>query len=785
MKDRTKTKQQLIDELPQMRQRVVELEAANAEHSPTEKTLQVQRDKFEGIVASLGDGLDIVSQDYRVHFQNELLRERFGDLTGKLCYEEYMGRETPCEPCPMVKAIATGRTQRLELTGADGRDYEVTSTPFQDIDGETKVIEVVRDITERKQVERETEERWQYVEGILAAAADAIVTLDSQHRIVEWNPGAESLFGYKREEVIGQDIEELVTNPDVRGEAIEFTQAALRGDNVPSVETIRYRKDGSAVDVIVAGSPILLENELIGAVAVYTEITERKKAEQEIRRLNQYLESVIDNANVWLDVAGEDGNIILWNKAAEAISGYSREEVVGHGKMWAWLYPDKRYREVITERVATTIKNGEVRQNLETTIQCKDGQAKIIAWDTRGLADEKGNPVGLIAVGRDITDQKRTEKALEISEHFLGIANRHTEMIALLNEFVAECKDFTGCDAVGIRILDEEGNIPYEAYEGFSQSFYESESPLSVKSDQCMCIDVIKGKTDSKLPFYTEAGSFFMNGTTRFLATVSEEEKGQTRNVCNQYGYESVALIPIRVGDDILGVIHFADPQENMVPLEKVEVMEEAAMQLGMALRRVQAGEILRRTLESTIQAIGLTTEMRDPYTTGHQRRVTQLTCAIAKEMGLSQEQLGGIRAAGLVHDIGKMSIPAEILSKPTKLTEMEFRLVQGHPQVAHNILKTIEFPWPVTQIVLQHHERMDGSGYPQGLKAGAIILEARILAVADVVEAMASFRPYRPALGIDKALEEIVQNKGILYDPKVVDACIRLFTEKKFQFED
>ena len=163
---------------------------------------------------------------------------------------------------------------------------------------------------------------------------------------------------------------------------------------------------------------------------------------------------------------------------------------------------------------------------------------------------------------------------------------------------MAEIKNFTGCAAVGLRTLDDEGNIPYQAYDGFSQRFYESESPLSIKADQCMCINVIKEDTDPKLSFYTEGGSFYINGTTRFLATVSEEEKGETRNVCNQVGYESVALVPIRLGERILGLIHLADPRENMVSLEMVEMLERVAMELGTAIQRVRAEEALRESEE-------------------------------------------------------------------------------------------------------------------------------------------------------------------------------------------
>jgi HD-GYP domain-containing protein (c-di-GMP phosphodiesterase class II) len=160
------------------------------------------------------------------------------------------------------------------------------------------------------------------------------------------------------------------------------------------------------------------------------------------------------------------------------------------------------------------------------------------------------------------------------------------------------------------------------------------------------------------------------------------------------------------------------------------------------------------------------------------------LTTAIAKELNLSPDKIEGIRVASLVHDIGKISVPTEILSKSIALSDIEFSLIKGHSQIGYDILKSIEFPWPVEEIVLQHHEKIDGSGYPKGLKGDEILLEAKIICVADVVEAMSSHRPYRPALGIDAALEEISQNRGILYDPEVVDICIELFKKKEFKFE-
>jgi HD-GYP domain-containing protein (c-di-GMP phosphodiesterase class II) len=186
--------------------------------------------------------------------------------------------------------------------------------------------------------------------------------------------------------------------------------------------------------------------------------------------------------------------------------------------------------------------------------------------------------------------------------------------------------------------------------------------------------------------------------------------------------------------------------------------------------------------LQDTVQAIAATVEMRDPYTAGHQRRVADLAAAIAGEMGVPHEEIFAIHLAGVVHDLGKISIPAEILSKPGRLNEIEYSFIKTHPQSGYDILKDINFQWPVAEMVLQHHERMDGSGYPRGLKGEQILPGARILAVADVIEAMASHRPYRTGLGIESALQEIRAHRGTGYDADVADAALRLFNEGRYQ---
>jgi putative nucleotidyltransferase with HDIG domain len=213
--------------------------------------------------------------------------------------------------------------------------------------------------------------------------------------------------------------------------------------------------------------------------------------------------------------------------------------------------------------------------------------------------------------------------------------------------------------------------------------------------------------------------------------------------------------------------------------LLKIEIENRKRMQQELQ----QSFESLKQAMHSTIQAISMTLEKRDPYTSGHQQRVAKLAKSIAEGLELPEDQIESIYMAAAIHDIGKISLPAEILVKPIPLSDIEISLIRAHAQAGYDILKGIEFPWAIADIVLQHHERMDGSGYPLGLVGDDIFLEARIICVADVVETMASHRPYRPSIGTDKALEEIISNKGVLYDPRVVDACIKLFNEKGFEF--
>ena len=262
------------------------------------------------------------------------------------------------------------------------------------------------------------------------------------------------------------------------------------------------------------------------------------------------------------------------------------------------------------------------------------------------------------------------------------------------------------------------------------------------------------------------------------FALVSRGDAGFTRSRVFELEllHKNGSIVPVEVRFTYL-------PGPDGDPAEILAVARDISERKRVEQDVRRSTDRLLKAMEDTMHALARVVEMRDPYTAGHQRRTTELACAIADGIGMSADRITGLRLAGLIHDIGKVRVPAEILTNPDALSSPEFAIIRTHPSLGYEILKTIELPWPVADIVRQHHERMDGSGYPDGLRGESIIKEARILAVADVVEAIASHRPYRPALGTDHALQEISNNRGRLYDKEAVDSCLVLFRERAFEF--
>lgn len=349
---------------------------------------------------------------------------------------------------------------------------------------------------------------------------------------------------------------------------------------------------GSALFVILLGSAlsIRISSPVLRRLRVLYEESQQQLAER--RRAENALQCERNNLLAVLG-AMEDGVHVVDQQYVMQYANLALEEDFGpHERRKCYEYFHDR-QEVCPGCKAQQISDG-----------------KTIRWDwcsskTRKTYEQLDTPltnpdgsVWKLGISRDVTKRRRAERALQLSHRVLEIVNRNSEIELLLQEFVAEVKDFSDCAAVGIRILDDDGSIPYQAYHGFSREFYELESPLSIKTDQCMCINIIRGELAPKLPCYTEGGSFYINGTTQFLATTPEEAKGLSRNICNHFGYESVGLIPIRLGKQILGLIHVADHQEDAISPETIEALEKVAMQLGEAIQRVYAEESLKEAHE-------------------------------------------------------------------------------------------------------------------------------------------------------------------------------------------
>lgn len=274
------------------------------------------------------------------------------------------------------------------------------------------------------------------------------------------------------------------------------------------------------------------------------------------------------------------------------------------------------------------------------------------------------------------------------------------------------------------------------------------------------------------------------------LSTIKKESPNTPIIIISGTGDMRDAIEALKMGawDYIMKPIYDLAVLEHAIKrvIERTKLIEENLhYQEHLEYMVDERTEKLQRALDGTLQVIIASVELRDPYTAGHQKKVAELARAIAVEMNLEEVTIAGLYRAGMIHDVGKLAVPTEILAKPTKLTDPEYELIKGHPEAGYNILKNIDFPWPIADIILQHHEFLDGSGYPNGLKGNEIRIEARILTVADVVDAIASHRPYRASLGVDFAFQVLEQDKNIKYDPKVVAACIKLFKDKNYKLKE
>jgi PAS domain S-box-containing protein len=657
-------------------------------------------------------------------------------------------------------------------------------------------------------------------------------SVDKDGIFVRINDTELSWLGYTREEMIGKlKFSDLVTPEGVK--TVQESLPKLKAEGaIRDLEYDMVRKDGTILPVLLSATAVTdsAGKYLMSRSTIY-DITARKRAENEVRML-AHLQSVLadlgeralrgaplpqmldDAANQVAQALGVDyckilellpnRDSLLIRSGAGWKPGY-----VGHATVRVGTESQAGYTLLSDEPVVVEDLQEEKRFSGTALLHKHD----VVSGASVVVSTSEG-PYGVLSVHARHRRIFAADEVnfLQTAANVLGsVIERHRAEAQLWRVSQAQ-RVLSKCNEALIRATEE-------------STLLQQICDLIVEEAGYRLCWVGRAENDPAKPVTAIAQAGFEEG---YLATLNitwadtERGRGPTgtcirtretvvakhiatdpkmipwRAEALKRGYGSSASIPLIVDSQAFGAIMIYAAEPGAFGTEEVKLLTELASDLafGIGTLRTRAerdrnayehehhAEILQKSLEQSIRAIADTVDARDPYTAGHQRRVGELAVAIAREMGLQEGKIHGIHLAATVHDLGKIHIPAEILTKPGKLSDIEFMLIKTHPQAGYDILKDVEFPWPIADIVRQHHERLDGSGYPQGLKDGQILLESRIMAVADVVETMSSHRPYRPALGIELALMEIERGRGSAYDPAVADACLKLFREARFAFQ-
>jgi PAS domain S-box-containing protein/putative nucleotidyltransferase with HDIG domain len=693
-----------------------------------EQSLKAFKQEKIGIFNSMAEHVIYYhDEDMEIVWANKAAASSIGmtpdELLGRKCYELWQERDTICENCPVEKALKTGEPDEVEMTTPDGRSWLVRGYPVKDEKGEiVGAAEVTLDLTAIRQAERILEESEKRLRTIFDSASDAMFIHDLDGNFLEVNQTACHRLGYSKEEFLNMSVMHIDTSEYAT--LVTDRIEELRKTGPRFFETAHVTKQGEIIPIELS-SRVIEYQAKPAVLSIARDISERKHTEAALRESEDLYRSIVENSHAGILIVDDRFHFTYVNDELCRILEYSREEIIGHDFR---EFLDDESRVLVADHYVRRQRGEVVTPRYEFNVVQKNGEKRRVEISSTVVTNSVGKPITVAQI-LDITVRKNIEQSLRQSEHKYKTLTENVN-IGIYRNTVGPKGKFIEVNPAIVNMFG-----------------YESK-------EQFLSIDVAD--------LYQVSGD-----RMRF------NEKMLT------YGYvkDEILLLKKKNGTPFFAAVSAVAIKDEKGNVEYFDgIIDDITDRIKAEQDLKSSYEKLKRVLNGTVNALASTSEKRDPYTAGHQQRVTKLAVEIAREIGLSSEQVDGIRVAGLVHDIGKIQVAAEILNKPVALNDIEMELVRTHCQAGYEILKTIEFPWDVAEIVLQHHERINGSGYPRGLTGEKMMKEAKILAVADVVEAMASHRPYRPAFSVDKVLEEIVSNRSVLYDEDVVDACLRLF---------